>query len=100
MSEADSSATALRAVARDSPPTRPEGTRRLRGRAVVEQQLLDPPVTVLPRGVDRAKAAALRKVRIRAVLERELHELVARLFVLSFRCSRRVDDSRLDVLVS
>src|SRR5437764_6450226 len=28
MSERDSSATALRAVAGDSPPTRPEGTRR------------------------------------------------------------------------
>ena len=58
-----------------------------------EQELLDPLVAVLPRRVDRAEAAALWQVRVGAVLERELDQLVPGRFVLA-RVARR--GSRMD----
>jgi hypothetical protein len=43
---------------------------------VIEQQLLDAFVAVLACRVDRGEPAALAEVRIGAMLEGELHELV------------------------
>src|SRR5712691_2882969 len=66
---------------------------------VLHQELLDTRVAVLPRRVDRAEAPALGQVGIRAVLQRELHELVAGGLVLALGGGGRMDGSRLDVLV-
>ena len=65
---------------------------------MLEQQLLDSRVTVLPRRVDSAEAAALSQIRVRSVLERQLHELVAHRLVAGRR-SGRVNRRRLNVLV-
>jgi hypothetical protein len=67
---------------------------------VLEQQLLDARVAVLPRRVDRPEAAALWQVRVGPVLEREVYELVPCRLVLAFRCGRGMDRGRLNVLVS
>ena len=68
--------------------------------SAVEEQLLDAGVAVLSRSVHGGEPAALRQVRIGAVVERELHEFVARGFVLAFTRRRCVDRRRLDVLVA
>ncbi len=66
---------------------------------MLEEQRLDAPVAVLPGGVDRAEAAALREIRIGAVLERELDQLVAGCLVRAFGRRGGVNRGRLDVFV-
>src|SRR6266511_244801 len=75
------------------------GGERLARSAVLEEQRLDPLVSVLPRGVDRAKAAALTEIRIGAVFERELDQRVAGRLVRALRRRGGVDGGRLDVSV-
>ncbi|HWJ44512.1 MAG TPA: hypothetical protein VNR63_03925 [Gaiellaceae bacterium] len=66
---------------------------------MLDEKLLDASVAVLPRRVDCAEAAALGQVRIGAVVERELDELVPRRLVLSLARGRSMDRRRLNVLV-
>src|SRR5207253_484808 len=68
-------------------------------RAVVEQELLNALVPVLPRGVDRPEAATLLEVRVGPVLERDFDELVPGLFAFALSRCRGVDHRGLDVLV-
>src|SRR5919109_4454501 len=81
-------------------PLRGQSLRLILGAALF-QEALEPLVAVLAGGVDGAEAARLRKVRVGAVVEHELDELVTRLRVrigFARRCGC-VNRGRLDVLV-